>query len=49
MSDHRIAKGIDEYLIHWVGYDKPDWEPINHLNCPDLIQQYWSEVRNGED
>ena len=30
-----------EYLIKWVGYDQPTWEPIENLdNCKKLLNEY---------
>ena len=36
----RLAKGVTQYLVKWVGYESKDntWEPIEHLaSCEDMI------------
>jgi hypothetical protein len=47
ISNHRIRRGVDEYLVHWVGYADPTWEPISNLECPSVVQDYWSEHRKA--
>jgi hypothetical protein len=41
--DHRwsIIHGL-RYLIHWAGYPRcaATWEPVENLNCPELLQEY---------
>jgi len=39
----RLRKGKAEYLVKWKGWEDPDdntWEPIAHLDCKDLIDEY---------
>jgi hypothetical protein len=45
--NHRIRKGVDEFLVKWLGYDDNEntWEPLSNLDCPALVQEYWSDVR----
>ena len=40
--DHAItAENYLYYLVKWMGYDDPTWEPEDHLkNCPDAIEDY---------
>jgi hypothetical protein len=40
--DKRTRQGKVEYLVKWLGYENCDnsWEPITHLNCPQLIQEF---------
>ena len=45
----RTRKGKLEYLVKWKGWDNPDdntWEPIAHLDCRELIDEY--EAANPE-
>ena len=44
--NHRIVAGNHEYLIKWKKFDNSynTWEPVNNLNCPALIQEYWSHT-----
>ncbi|KAI1725439.1 homeobox domain-containing protein [Ditylenchus destructor] len=42
--------GKIEYLVKWVAFDNPDdntWEPLENLNCKDLIKQFEQERENG--
>ena len=39
----RLRKGKAEYLVKWKGWDDPDdntWEPVAHLECKELIDEY---------
>jgi hypothetical protein len=39
----RLAKGVSQYLVKWVGYDAKDntWEPIENLAaCEDMISDF---------
>ena len=38
----RIVNGKYEYLIKWKGYEPEEssWEPIENLNCPELMRQF---------
>lgn len=29
-----------QYLLKWVGYSKPTWEPDENLNCQELIEDF---------
>ncbi|KAJ1597148.1 hypothetical protein NDA14_007187 [Ustilago hordei] len=47
LIDKRSHNGITEYKVLWRGYSEEaaSWEPVENLNCPDLIQEY--EVSEG--
>ncbi|ORX75862.1 hypothetical protein K493DRAFT_412597 [Basidiobolus meristosporus CBS 931.73] len=36
----KIVKKEEWYLIKWRGYDELTWEPLDHLNCPELLQDF---------
>jgi hypothetical protein len=50
IRDERVQKGIKQYLIHWKGYsDAHDsWEPVTHINAPDLIATFQKEKQSSE-
>lgn len=43
----RIINGKKEYLVHWRGFshDENTWEPVNLLECQQLIIEYESSRR----
>ncbi|KAJ1600195.1 hypothetical protein NDA14_003482 [Ustilago hordei] len=47
LIDKHSHNGTTEYKVLWRGYSKEaaSWEPVENLNCPDLIQEY--EVSEG--
>ncbi|KAJ1588629.1 hypothetical protein NDA11_002950 [Ustilago hordei] len=42
LIDKRSHNGTTEYKVLWRGYSEEaaSWEPVENLNCPDLIQEY---------
>ncbi|KAJ1578183.1 hypothetical protein NDA12_006979 [Ustilago hordei] len=48
LIDKHSHNGTTEYKVLWRGYSEEaaSWEPVENLNCPDLIQEY--EVSEGE-
>ncbi|KAJ1601592.1 hypothetical protein NDA14_004339 [Ustilago hordei] len=47
LIDKHSHNGTTEYKVLWRGYpeEAASWEPVENLNCPDLIQEY--EVSEG--
>ncbi|KAJ1576895.1 hypothetical protein NDA15_002605 [Ustilago hordei] len=47
LIDKRSHNGTTEYKVLWRRYSEEaaSWEPVENLNCPDLIQEY--EVSEG--
>ncbi|SOV09702.1 uncharacterized protein UDID_19291 [Ustilago sp. UG-2017a] len=47
LIDKHSHHGVTEYKVLWRGYSEEaaSWEPVENLNCPDLIQEY--EVSEG--
>ncbi|KAJ1593931.1 hypothetical protein NDA11_007738 [Ustilago hordei] len=47
LIDKHSHNGTTEYKVLWRGYSEEaaSWEPVENLNCPDLIQEY--EVLEG--
>ena len=44
--DYRIYRHRLQYLVKWVGFDRPDWEPaegFNKLEAVDRFHQCYPE------
>lgn len=39
-SRTRTSRRQKEYLVKWVGYDDPTWEPVQNLNCGRLLHDF---------
>lgn len=42
----RISDGQLQYLVRWTGFGQNDdlWVPVYHLNCPDKLEQFESQI-----
>ena len=36
----RTSKRTREYLVKWLNYDEPTWEPAAKLNCGALLYEF---------
>ena len=51
---HKVEKLLDkrtyrrqvQYLVKWVGYDEPSWEPAKNILCPKLIEMFENRTLN---
>ncbi|GMF61280.1 unnamed protein product [Phytophthora fragariaefolia] len=41
-------KSVREFLVKWVGYDEPTWEPMTNLSCGGLLYDYLREKRSSQ-
>ena len=45
----RRLEPVLEYLVQWVGYDQPTWEPLTNLeNCKDLLTEFFETRKNNK-
>ncbi|OWZ15986.1 hypothetical protein PHMEG_00010284 [Phytophthora megakarya] len=40
-------RAVRDFLVKWVGYDTPTWEPASDLSCEGLLYDYLREKRCG--
>ncbi|GMF34043.1 unnamed protein product [Phytophthora fragariaefolia] len=41
-------RSVREFLVKWVGYDEPTWEPMTNLSCGGLLYGYLREKRSSQ-
>ncbi|GMF43567.1 unnamed protein product [Phytophthora fragariaefolia] len=41
-------RSVREFLVKWVGYDEPTWEPMTNLSCGGLLYVYLREKRSSQ-
>ncbi|GMF42654.1 unnamed protein product [Phytophthora fragariaefolia] len=41
-------RSVREFLVKWVGYDEPTWEPMTNLSCGGLHYDYLREKRSSQ-
>lgn len=44
LLDDKIVRGKRKFLVHWknFGSEYDTWENEHNLNCPDILQGYWT-------
>ena len=43
-----MKNGEKHYLVKWKGWDRPEdnpWEPLNSLDCKELVEDYEAKAR----
>ena len=40
ISNSKVVKGVDYYLLKWVGYKEPSWEKASNLRCHKLLKSF---------
>lgn len=42
IASHRMANGVKQYEVRWVGYPNTSWEPADMMleDAPDAVKQY---------
>ena len=51
IEDKRVVGGKTEYYLKWKGYPRSEntWEPVENLDCPDLIAAFEESLKNKKD
>ncbi|KAH8416535.1 hypothetical protein KR222_007790 [Zaprionus bogoriensis] len=50
VEDKRTVSGRTEYYLKWKGYPRSEntWEPVENLDCPDLIATFEESLKNNK-
>lgn len=50
VEDKRTVSGRTEYYLKWKGYPRSEntWEPVENLDCPDLIAAFEESLKNNK-
>lgn len=51
ITGQRISGGSQQYLVKWVGYPKPTWEPAASISVqvPDMMREYEETLSLAEE
>ncbi|GMF46746.1 unnamed protein product [Phytophthora fragariaefolia] len=41
-------RSVIEFLVKWVGYDEPTWEPMANVSCGGLLYEYLRAKRSPQ-
>ncbi|GMF49733.1 unnamed protein product [Phytophthora fragariaefolia] len=41
-------RSVREFLVKWVGYDEPTWDPMTNLSCGGLLYVFLREKRSSQ-
>ncbi|KAH8411642.1 hypothetical protein KR215_007738 [Drosophila sulfurigaster] len=50
VEDKRLVNGRIQYYLKWKGYPRSEntWEPVENLDCPDLIATFEESLKNNK-
>ena len=47
VANTRVRRGHLQYLVFWIGYHQPTWEPLENLDgCPDKVDEFYRKYPN---
>ncbi|GMF47859.1 unnamed protein product [Phytophthora fragariaefolia] len=47
-TETSTRRSVREFVVRWVGYDEPTWEPMTNLSCGGLLYDYLREKRSSQ-
>ena len=51
ITGQRVSGGVSQYLIKWVGYRQPTWEPAASMSdqIPDMVHEYEESLQQADE